>query len=220
MSEQEDRIETLKRKHAGLHEKLFPKKGLFRIEEGKPETFFVLADEYSSKGLWYHPVGVHYIKGKLIVSAEVAGGEVGSCFIFERIREMRAGGSPESEVFPYLAPEKYAMNILVQGEEVPRLWVVPTRVGLDIIHAWEDRMEEKPSVNIFDPFESTAYTVTLSKEAGRTQYTVVAAATPAPIVTGDNVEEKISRILRAGANLDYQFRVPALQDQRDAWANR
>jgi hypothetical protein len=91
---------------------------------------------------------------------------------------------------------------------------------LDIIHAWEDRMEEKPSVNIFDPFESTAYTVTLSKEAGRTQYTVVAAATPAPIVTGDNVEEKISRILRAGANLDYQFRVPALQDQRDAWANR
>jgi hypothetical protein len=46
------------------------KKGLVKIEEGKPLTFFVLADEYSSKGIWVHPVGVHFINEKQITCSE------------------------------------------------------------------------------------------------------------------------------------------------------
>jgi hypothetical protein len=65
--EEADRIEALKAKYVGLSEKLFPQKGLLKFEEGKPLSFYVLADEYSSKKIWYHPVGVHFIKGKLIV---------------------------------------------------------------------------------------------------------------------------------------------------------
>jgi hypothetical protein len=58
----DDKITALKAKYAKIPN-LFPQKGLLKIEEGKPVTFFVLVGDYSTKGVWVHPVGVHYIKG-------------------------------------------------------------------------------------------------------------------------------------------------------------
>jgi hypothetical protein len=88
---------------------------------------------------------------------------------------MRAGGASENQIFPYLGPEKYAMNVVVRGEEISRVFLAPTQVGLDIVRAWEEQMyDAEPSVNIFDPKASTAWTVTRSKEAGKTRYLVVA----------------------------------------------
>jgi hypothetical protein len=110
------------------------KKGLVKIEEGKPLTFFVLADDYSSKGIWVHPVGVHFIKGTQIACSEEEKVPA-PCFTCERIREMRVGGS---EIFPYLGPLKYAMNVLIKGEETPRVFLAPTRVGEDIIQDFDD----------------------------------------------------------------------------------
>jgi hypothetical protein len=40
------------------------------LKGSKPLTFFVLADDYSSKGIWLHPVGVHFIKGKQVACSE------------------------------------------------------------------------------------------------------------------------------------------------------
>jgi hypothetical protein len=123
---------------------------------------------------------------------------------------MRAGGASESQIFPYLGPLKYAMNVMVIGEETSRIYLAPTRVGEDIINGFDS----------FDPLKSTAYTVTRSKVAGKTQHTVVADAEPVPILTGDNSAERIARILRAAANLNDRFRLPTLQEQKEAWANR
>jgi hypothetical protein len=107
---------------------------------------------------------------------------------------------------PNLFPQKGLLKI----EETSRIYLAPTRVGEDIINGFDS----------FDPLKSTAYTVTRSKVAGKTQHTVVADAEPVPILTGDNSAERIARILRAAANLNDRFRLPTLQEQKEAWANR
>jgi hypothetical protein len=218
---EDDKIAALKAKFSKVPD-LFPQKGLIKIEEGQPLTFFVLCGDYSSKGVWVHPVGVHYVKGKQIVCSEVYSEEEKEplpCFICERIREMRAGGIPENQVFPYLGPRKYAMNVLVVGEETSRVFLAPTQVGEEIYRTFETALIEKNS-NIFDPMASTAWTVTRLKVGGKTQYSVVADPEPQLIVTGDGAKERIERILRSAANLDDRFRLPTLQEQKEAWANR
>jgi hypothetical protein len=51
-------IAMLKARFAAMP-KLFPdKNGMLTIEDNKPVTFYVLIGEFSSKGMWYHPVGV------------------------------------------------------------------------------------------------------------------------------------------------------------------
>lgn len=113
------------------------------------------------------------------------------------------------------------MNVLVRGEEVSRILLAPTQVGLDIIQAWEEQtFDAKPSVDIFDPLAATVWTVTRTKEAGKTHYLLAVDFKSSPIVTGDNAEGRIARILKSGANLDIRFRLPTLQEQKDAWANR
>jgi hypothetical protein len=215
----DDNIAALKAKYAGLSKNLFPQKGLLKIEEGKPLKFFVLCGDYSTKGFWVHPVGVHYIKGKQIVCSEEGKEPTTTCYICERIREMRAGGLSENQIFPYLGPEKYAMNVLERGEETPRILLAPTAVGREIIETFEAVLNEE-GINIFDPMKSTLWMVTRSKEAGRTQHKTDFEVEPQPIITGDNVEERIARILRAAANLNDRFRLPTLREQQEAWAKR
>ena len=61
-------IDMLKARIAGMS-KLFPDKhGMLSIEDNKSVSFFVLVDEYSSKGYWYHPVGVHWDSKKQVES--------------------------------------------------------------------------------------------------------------------------------------------------------
>jgi hypothetical protein len=64
------------------------------------------------------------------------------------------------------------------------------------------------NVNIFDPMSSTALTVTRWKREGKTRYEIDFDVSPTPIVTGDNAEERIARILKSAANLDERFKLP------------
>lgn len=61
-----------------------------------------------------------------------------------------------------------------------------------------------------DPMASTAFTVTWSKQEGKTKYAVDRNVNPTPIITGDNVEERIARILKSAENLDMRFKLPIL----------
>jgi hypothetical protein len=80
-------IAMLKARFAAMP-KLFPdKNGMLTIEDNKPVTFYVLIGEFSSKGMWYHPVGVHWVDNKQIVCSEVAAaGPVESASEFARWR--------------------------------------------------------------------------------------------------------------------------------------
>jgi hypothetical protein len=207
----EDRIAALKAKYAKIPP-IITKKGGIKLEDNKPITFFVLfpeTGEYSKRGIWVRPLGVHFVKGKQIVCSKLE--ETSEpCYICERIDELRAQGK---DVFPYLAPEKYAMNVLERGEGTSRVFLAPSAVGREIIEIFDAGLHEE-NTNIFDPMKSTVWTVTRFKQDGTTQHTTDFEVEPVPIITGDNIEERISRILRAGANLDLHFKRLTLQEQR------
>jgi hypothetical protein len=217
----DDKIAALKAKYAKIPP-IIIKKGEIKLEDNKPITFFVLVPEtgeYSKRGIWVRPLGVHFIKGRG-TTAQIVCSKLEEpsepCYICERISELKAQGK---DVFKYLAPEKYAMNVLEQGEETPRVFLVPTAVGKEIIETFERCLNEE-DINIFDPMKSTLWTVTRFKQEGITQHKTDFEVEPQPIITGDNVEERISRILRAAANLDLYYKRFTLQEQKDAWANR
>jgi hypothetical protein len=134
------------------------KRGLVKIEEGKPLTFFVLADDYSSKGIWVHPVGVHFIKGKRIACSEEEKVPA-PCFICERIRDMRAGGS---EVFPYprLVEKRDERSDQGGGNTSCVSRTHESRRGY--IQDFDDGI--KNDINIFEPSKSTAYNLTRSRD--------------------------------------------------------
>jgi hypothetical protein len=211
---EEDPVVTrLKVKYAAMPP-LFPQSDYLTIEENKPVTFFVLCDEYSSKGVWVHPVGVHFVNKKQIVCSEVA--KAGPCFICEQIREMEKQRVPEPQIFRVRAPEKYAMNVLIKGETRSRVFLAPRTVAEEIVGAFESNIAK--NINIFDPLAATPWTVTRLKQSdGQTQYTVEAAFESLRIVTGDNAEERIAKILRCGANLDDRFRLVSRSEQESAW---
>jgi hypothetical protein len=100
------------------------------------------------------------------------------------------------------------MNVLIKGEETPRVFLAPRTVGQEIIRIWEGVLNEDV-INIFDPMASTAFTISRSKQGGETRYEVDFDVNPTPIITGENVEERIARILKSAANLDERFKVPA-----------
>lgn len=178
---------------------------ILKIEDDKPVTFFVLAGNWSEKYGWLLPCGVHFVDGKQIVCREIA--EAGTCSVCERIRRMEREGVPESQIFPIRGPKKYAMNVLVKGEQSPRVYLAVASVGEEIARTWEAALDES-NVNIFEPMASFACTVTPSKREGRAHYEVSIAQTSEPIVTGDRAEERIERILQSAANLDERFKLP------------
>jgi hypothetical protein len=54
-------------------------------------TFYVLFGNYSSKGVFAHRCGCHFIDHKMTVCSEIE--EAGPCQICERIRTMKAAGA-------------------------------------------------------------------------------------------------------------------------------
>jgi len=119
---------------------------------------------------------------------------------------MERQGLPESYIFKIRGPLKYAVNGVVKAEETPCVFLATQKVGEEIIEAWAGMLEE--NVNIFDPMSSTALTVTRWKREGKTRYEIGFDVNPTPIVTGDNAEERIARILKSAANLDVRFKLP------------
>jgi hypothetical protein len=178
---------------------------LLTITDNLPVTFHVLLGDWSEKCGWLLPCGVHFVDGKQIVCREIA--EAGTCSVCERIRRMEREGVPESQIFPIRGPKKYAMNVLVKGEQSPRVYLAVASVGEEIARIWEAALDES-NVNIFDPMASFPWTVLRSKRDGRANYQVSIAQTSEPIVTGDKAEERIERILKSAANLDERFKLP------------
>jgi hypothetical protein len=178
---------------------------LLTITDYNPVTFHVLLGDWSVKCEWVHPCGVHFVDKKQIVCREIA--EAGTCSVCERIRTMERQGVPESQIFPIRGPKKYAMNVLVKGEQSPRVFLAVASVAEEIMRTWEAELDES-SVNIFDPMASWSWTVLRSKQEGRAHYQVSLDKNAMPIVTGDNAEERIERILKSAANLDDRFRLP------------
>jgi hypothetical protein len=173
--------------------------------------------DYSTKNGWVHPVGVHFLgKRKFIVCSELEKVPA-PCFICEKIRELQAQNRP---VFKYLGPQKYAMNVLEKGSEKPLVYLAPATVGTEIINAFEGMIKETPPVNIFDPLASVAWTVSRSKVNGETHYIVDCDENSAPIITGENVEERIQKILKSATNLDDRFKVSTRAEAETAWALR
>ena len=123
---EQDQIARLKAKYA-TRPPLFSPTDYPTIEANTAATFFVLCDDYSSKGIWVHPVGVHFVNKKQVVCSEIA--DSGPCFICEKIRAMEKQGIPESKIFRIRGPRKYAMNILLRGEQNPRAFVAPRTVA-------------------------------------------------------------------------------------------
>ena len=82
--------EELKAKYAAMGP-LFRPSDFLTTEPNMAATFFVLCEEYSSKGVWVHPCGVHFVNKKQIVCS-VQEKDPTACFICERIRELRAKG--------------------------------------------------------------------------------------------------------------------------------
>jgi hypothetical protein len=214
--EEDSVIERLKAKYATMGS-LFPQSDYLAIEPDKPVIFFVLCGEYSAKGVWVHPCGVHFINKRQIPCSEQEK-EPAACFICEKIRELRAKGVAEKDLFRYCAPIKYAMNVLVRGEQSPRVFLAPATVGEPIIRTWESGIKE--NINFFNPLLSVVFTVSRTAEAGKTSCTVDFGVEPIPIIAGDNIEERIAKILKGGANLDERFRLPTREEQETAWRNR
>lgn len=89
-------LARLKAKYAAMPP-LFPQGDYLNIEENK-SVFFVLREQYTTKGVWVQKQGV-----------------------------------PESKIFRIRGPRKYAMNILVRGEQNRCVFLAPRTVAEVII---------------------------------------------------------------------------------------
>ena len=68
-------------------------------------------------------------------------------------------------------------------------------------------------INIFDPLQATAFTVTKVGKGLATKYTVSSSPRPGPIITGERRDERIKRALLAGTDLDEMYKVPSRTEQ-------
>lgn len=239
-------IEELKALHAKIPGgKLVQdrKNQFFRIEENKPVTFFVLLNEhgYSTRGIWCHPIATHFI-GKRIGCTNVDSLSDNTCYVCEQIAlleenlqdlKQEADAAlkdelPEGEILLVQAQnmektiqqirsqQKWALNILVKGEEVPRILEAPKSVMDVLANTFESALKED-GINIFDPTQCTAFTVTKTGKSLNTKYAVVASPRPTSLVSGADRDERIARILKAGVNLDERYKLPTRTEQITVW---
>lgn len=234
-------INELKAKYAQVAGKVITNRrdNFFRVESNKPVTFFVLLSEYSSRGVWIHPVATHFLGRRYSCSNVV---EPNSCYICEQLAAMeeelvamkheceevqkteplqaqqRAVQITEFEkrIQSARAQEKYAFNILVKGEETPRIFEAPKSVAGPIVQVFETVLEEE-NINIFDPLAATAFTVTKEGENLLTRYKVLTAPRPTAILTGEDRDARIERVIQSGFNLDERYKIPTRAELVTAW---
>jgi hypothetical protein len=236
-------IDELKAKYSAIAGKVITSRrdNFFRIESNKPVTFFVLLAEYSSRGVWIHPVATHFLGRRYSCSNVV---EPNSCYVCEQLValeeeltvmkqecEEKQKISPleaqqlavqiaefEKRIQSARAQEKYAFNILVKGEEIPRIFEAPKSVAGPIVQVFETVLEEE-NINIFDPLAATAFTVTKEGENLLTRYKVLTAPRPIAILTGEDRDGRIERVIAAGFNLDERYKIPTRTELVTAWEN-
>jgi hypothetical protein len=236
-------IEELKAKYAAISGKVITSRrdNFFKLEQNKPVTFYVLLSEYSSRGVWIHPIATHFL-GRRYSCSNIT--EPNSCYICEQLLlleeelgVLKQECEEKSKLIPAeaqaltiqinefekriqsaRAQEKYAFNILVKGEEVPRIFEAPKSVAGPIVQVFETVLEEE-GINIFDPLASTAFTVSKEGENLLTRYKVITSPRPAPILTGEDRDARIAKVIAAGFNLDERYKLPTTTELRTAWEN-
>jgi hypothetical protein len=194
---------------------------------------------YTSKGLgWVYPIGTHFI-GKRIGCTSIF--EPDSCYICEQIRELeeevtalkqktdeiltsdpdethkmfQGVREPKEHIKRIRCQQKYAINVLVQGQDMPVIYGAPRSVAERIYEMFESALSD--GINIFDPLQATSFTVSKTGDDGYTWYTVKPSPGPLAIITGERHEERIKKALLAGANFDDKYKLPTRAEQVAAW---
>jgi hypothetical protein len=236
-------IEELKQKYAAISGKVITSRrdNFFKLESNKPVTFYILLSEYSSRGVWIHPIATHFL-GRRYGCSNIT--DPNSCYICEQLLlleeelavlkgecEEKQKTNPheaqalavqitefEKRIQSARAQEKYAFNILVKGEEIPRIFEAPKSVAGPIVQVFETVLAEE-NINIFEPTAATAFTVSKEGENLLTRYKVITSPRPAPILTGEDREARIAKVIAAGFNLDERYKLPTTTELRTAWEN-
>jgi hypothetical protein len=241
-------VDKLKAAYAALPGKLIKGRSdnLFRIEENKPATFFILIggadsfpdiapDGYSSKGVWVHPIRAHFL-GKTNIC------DPNGCYICEEIKELEANlaalkqetdetirSDPEQgndmllqvrefekQIQGISCQETYAINVLVKGQESPVVYEAPKSVAEPIYQIFETALTED-GINIFDPLRAPSFTISGTNRGHYIEYTVTTSPRPVPIINGERREERIKKAILAGTNLDDKYKFPTRTEQVTAW---
>jgi len=214
----------------------------FFILAGGGEAFPDIKPEgYTTPGVWVRPIGTHFI-GKRISCTNIS--NPGSCYICEKIREWEEElsalkiqteetmkkdsvkgeallvqvGDWEKTIQQIRSQEKFAMNILVKGTDLPVIFEAPKSVAEPIYQMFDTSLQDD-GINILEPLTATSFTVTKVGKGLTTKYTVTSSPRPLPIMSGHDKEERIKKALLAGVNLDEQYKLPMRSEQITAWEN-
>jgi hypothetical protein len=186
-----------------------------------------------------HPIDTHFLK-KRIVCTYIS--DPTSCYICERLKGLEEdlaalkqdtdevtrtdpgrGNKMLSQAQDYekqmqdiACHQKYAINILVKGQDVPVVYEADKRLAGQINQVFETSLKED-GINIFDPLLATAFTVTKIGKGLATKYTVIPSPRPEPIITGERQEERIKAALLAGIDFDEMYTVHSRTEQIAAW---
>jgi hypothetical protein len=92
-----------------------------------------------------HPCGIHYVSKRQVVCSADSRGD---CFICDQICKIE--GADDSSIaflkdwiFRISALTKLAFNVLVKGEERPRVFHAPKTVGEKIATSWQQVLETR-----------------------------------------------------------------------------
>jgi gp32 DNA binding protein like len=245
-------VEELKAAYVSLPSKVIKGRSdhFLRIEENKPTTLFILvggsdsfpdtaADGYSSKGIWVHPIGTHFL-GRRIGCTNLS--NPNSCFICEQVRELEAKFTAlkqdrdevtksdpdegnkmllqvqecEKQLQSIRCQERYAINVLVKGQDIPVVYEAPKSVAEPIYQMFETALTED-GFNIFDPLQAIAFTISKAGKGLATKYSVTPSPRPLSIITGERQDERIKKALLAAANFDEKYKIPTRTEQVTAW---
>lgn len=248
-------VEELKQAYAKLPGKLIPDRrdAFFKIEENKPVTLFVLAggcesfpdikpEGYSSRGVWVHPIGTHFLSGKRTLCTDVT--DPNSCFICEQLRTLEENlegfkeeaarllkedetseeassilkrvEEQEEELKKIRRQDRFVMNVLVKGKEVPTIYEAPKTVA-DAIWNMFDRSLMEDGINILDPMQATSFTIERKGKGLNTKYSITPSPRGVAIITGADQVEKIKKALNSAADLDSRYKLPTRAVQLKAW---
>lgn len=207
-----------------------------RLEPEKPVVVQVLP---GNESLWFRQIGTHWL-GKNKVNCANPDGEGAPCYICERIKEQQEelaaakreheNDSPEDaaeneavfaaveEAIRRISPRRaFAFNVLVRGEETPKVFEAPWMI-FNAIYTMFNSAVNDYEIDITDPASSTPFTL-LRTGSGKngTRYTAVAAPKGVPLFKGPEAEEKIAVVLSKMQDLDEAYKCPEKTELVTAW---
>ena len=213
-----------------------------RLDPDKPVICHILPGNDS---LWFRQTATHWL-GKNKINCANPDGEGAPCYICERIKEQKEelaaamkeheGDSPEEAaenagVFSAVdeairkvtARRLFAFNVLVRGEENPKLFEAPWMI-FNAIYTMFNSAVNDYAMDITDPHASIPFTL-LRTGSGKngTRYSASPAPKSMPLFAnargqcGPEEEAKIETVLSKMVNLDEQYKCPEKTELINAW---